>query len=311
MQPVPSEESTPDSPDEGKNQESIPIENPNEITLVKAWINESENFVTGNAQRSVQLWKSIERSFYERQNAKRIKRCPTSTNDMFPLPTTRTSCFPHEDSWELLRHCRKWAPIPLMSSTSSHSTKCTRTSESSVAHFGDGDDDEDAVHFLQPQRPIGRNKAKKALKTIRGDASVEASHMYDSWNKQCNDKMEYKLKKLEHEKPLTTIEQQKLQVQLDEIFERDLMFYTTPHDHLQESCLVPLGILYLPTCVVFGYRYPFVEGRSSFSWEYDMGYFSAVAPGTRTLARGIFSTPSYPEKAGSPYVLEPITIFQQ
>ncbi|KAI3479191.1 hypothetical protein L1887_58812 [Cichorium endivia] len=57
-------------------------------------------------------------------------------------------------------------------------------------------------------------------------------------------------------------------------------------------------------------KYPFVEGRSSFSWEYGMGYFSAVAPGTRTLARGIFSTPSYPEKAGSPYVLEPITIFR-
>ncbi|KAK8985154.1 hypothetical protein V6N11_011993 [Hibiscus sabdariffa] len=68
-------------------------------------------------------------------------------------------------------------------------------------------------------------------------------------------------------------------------------------EFLRESCLAPLGILYLPTCVGFGYRYPFVEGRSSFSWEYSMGYFSAVAPGTRTLARGIFSTPSYPEKA--------------
>ena len=41
-----------------------------------------------------------------------------------------------------------------------------------------------------------------------------------------------------------------------------------------------------------------------------MGYFRAVAPGTRTLARGIFSTPSYPEKAGAPRVLEPITIFR-
>jgi len=71
-----------------------------------------------------------------------------------------------------------------------------------------------------------------------------------------------------------------------------------------------LGILYLPTCVSFGYRYPFVEGRSSFSWEYGMDYFSAVAPGTRTLARGIFSTPYYPEKAGAPSVLEPITIFR-
>ncbi|KAI3479089.1 hypothetical protein L1887_58921 [Cichorium endivia] len=32
-------------------------------------------------------------------------------------------------------------------------------------------------------------------------------------------------------------------------------------------------------------KYPFVEGRSSFSWEYGMGYFSAVAPGTRSEPR--------------------------
>lgn len=43
-------------------------------------------------------------------------------------------------------------------------------------------------------------------------------------------------------------------------------------EFLRESCLVPLGILYLPTCVGFGYRYPFVEGRSSFSWEYGISY---------------------------------------
>ncbi|KAI5312903.1 hypothetical protein L3X38_042077 [Prunus dulcis] len=44
--------------------------------------------------------------------------------------------------------------------------------------------------------------------------------------------------------------------------------------------------------------------------ESFLGYFSAVALGTRTLARGIFSTPSYPEKSGAPRVLEPITIFR-
>ena len=47
-------------------------------------------------------------------------------------------------------------------------------------------------------------------------------------------------------------------------------------EFLRESCLAPLGILYLPTCVGFGYRYPFVEGRSSFSWDCGMGYFSPV-----------------------------------
>ncbi|KAL8465116.1 hypothetical protein ACS0TY_034569 [Phlomoides rotata] len=62
-------------------------------------------------------------------------------------------------------------------------------------------------------------------------------------------------------------------------------------EFLRESCLAPLG-------------------RTSFSWEYGVGYFSTVAPGARTLARGIFSTPSYPEKVGIPYVLEPITIFR-
>ncbi|KAF1879999.1 hypothetical protein Lal_00022126, partial [Lupinus albus] len=70
-------------------------------------------------------------------------------------------------------------------------------------------------------------------------------------------------------------------------------------EFLRGSCLAPLGIVYLPTYVGFGYRYPFVEGRSSFSWEYGMGYFSAVAPGTRTLARGIFSSQdkSYQKKS--------------
>ncbi|KAK8328402.1 hypothetical protein V6Z11_A11G248500 [Gossypium hirsutum] len=65
-------------------------------------------------------------------------------------------------------------------------------------------------------------------------------------------------------------------------------------EFLRESCHTPLGILYLPTCVSFGY---------------SMGYFIAVVLGTRTLARGIFFTPSYPDKAGAPCVLEPITIF--
>ncbi|CAN6453970.1 unnamed protein product [Victoria cruziana] len=72
---------------------------------------------------------------------------------------------------------------------------------------------------------------------------------------------------------------------------------------LLPNCLTPLGILYLPTCVSFGYRYPFVEGRSSFSWEYGIGYFSAVVPGTRTLARGISSTLLTLKKARSPCFL--------
>ena len=29
-------------------------------------------------------------------------------------------------------------------------------------------------------------------------------------------------------------------------------------------------------------------GSMSFSWEYGMGYFSDIVPGTRTLARGVW-----------------------
>ena len=38
-----------------------------------------------------------------------------------------------------------------------------------------------------------------------------------------------------------------------------------------------------------------------------MDYFSAIAPGNWTLARGIFATPLYAEKARSFCILEPIT----
>ncbi|KAL5573227.1 hypothetical protein UlMin_022824 [Ulmus minor] len=38
----------------------------------------------------------------------------------------------------------------------------------------------------------------------------------------------------------------------------------------------------LRLCGDLCFWYPFVEGRSSFSWEYGMGYFSAVAPGIFT-----------------------------
>ncbi|KAF8402876.1 hypothetical protein HHK36_010968 [Tetracentron sinense] len=42
-------------------------------------------------------------------------------------------------------------------------------------------------------------------------------------------------------------------------------------------CVLDFQCWRICNCAIFSY--PFVEGRSSFSWEYGMGYFSAVAPG--------------------------------
>ncbi|KAE9450561.1 hypothetical protein C3L33_17540, partial [Rhododendron williamsianum] len=61
-----------------------------------------------------------------------------------------------------------------------------------------------------------------------------------------------------------------------------------------------MGVLYLPTCVGFGYRYPFVEGRSSFSWEYGMGYFSAVAPAYQKGSKSTAPVKAEAQKAAPP-----------
>ncbi len=55
-------------------------------------------------------------------------------------------------------------------------------------------------------------------------------------------------------------------------------------EFLRKSFFVPLGIFYLPTYVDFGYKYPLVEGCSSFSWECAMSYFNTVTPSTQALA---------------------------
>ncbi|KAJ9537242.1 hypothetical protein OSB04_029975 [Centaurea solstitialis] len=168
-----------------------------EVTLVQAWINESENPVSGNAQRSIQFWKNIERSFYAQLGVnpyrthhqlttkwKAMNKKILAFNGIYnqimnnmasgesdvnllkqarsPYQMTESQVFPHETCWEILRHSPKWNAIPLMSGgSSSRSTKRTRTSGSSDAHFGH---DSDEVEVPPPKRPEGWGKAKKALR---------------------------------------------------------------------------------------------------------------------------------------------------
>ncbi|KAK8937095.1 hypothetical protein KSP39_PZI012663 [Platanthera zijinensis] len=66
------------------------------------------------------------------------------------------------------------------------------------------------------------------------------------------------------------------------------------------SCLTPLGSTHLCRFRHVGLLKIVRAFPGSMAW-------GAIAPDTRTLARGISSTP---EKAGSPCILEPITIFR-
>ncbi|KAJ9550797.1 hypothetical protein OSB04_014842 [Centaurea solstitialis] len=145
----------------------------------------------------VQFWKSIERSFYARlgvapyrthhqltakwkaMNKKILafngiynqimNNRPSGESDVNLLKKVRSQyqmteggAFPHENCWEIVRHNPKWAAILLMSGgSSSRSTKRTRTSGSSDAHFGQ---DSDEVEVPPPKRPVGQGKAKKALR---------------------------------------------------------------------------------------------------------------------------------------------------
>ncbi|KAJ9541188.1 hypothetical protein OSB04_027694 [Centaurea solstitialis] len=113
-----------------------------EVTLVQAWINEFENPVSGNAQRSIQFWKNIERSFYARLGVnpyrthhqlntkwsamnKKImafnriynqimnnRASGESDVNLLQLARSRyqmteSQIFPHKTCWEILRHSPK------------------------------------------------------------------------------------------------------------------------------------------------------------------------------------------------------------
>ncbi|KAJ9535901.1 hypothetical protein OSB04_un000942 [Centaurea solstitialis] len=97
---------------------------------------------------------------------------------------TESHVFPHENYWEIVRHSPKRDAIPLMSGgSSSRSTKRTRTSGSSDAHFGQ---DSDEVEVPPPKRPVGRGKAKKALRG--GQSSTPTTDLYASWDRNLAEK---------------------------------------------------------------------------------------------------------------------------
>ncbi|KAJ9566339.1 hypothetical protein OSB04_002305 [Centaurea solstitialis] len=235
-----------------------------EVALCHSWINESENPASGNAQRSLKFWRSIERSFYTRLEAtpyrthhqltakwramnKKImafngiynqimNNRPSRQNDVNLLKKVRSQyqmteggVFPFEECWEIVRHSPKWAAVPLMSGgSSSRSTKRTRTSGSSDGHFGQ---ESDEVEVPPPKRPVGRGKAKKALRG--GQSSTPTTDLYDSWDRNLEEKMDYKMQKLELDRKIAELEEKKLQLQLDAAFEEAWVFCKTPHDHLE------------------------------------------------------------------------------
>ncbi|KAJ9557934.1 hypothetical protein OSB04_012548 [Centaurea solstitialis] len=211
-----------------------------EVALCHSWINESENPASGNAQRSLKFWQSIERSFYARLEAtpyrthhqltakwramnKKImafngiynqimNNRPSGQSDVNLLKKVRSQyqmteggVFPFEECWEIVRHSPKWAAVPLMSGgSSSRSTKRTRTSGSSDGHFGQ---DSDEVEVPPPKRPVGRGKAKKALRG--GQSSTPTTELYESWDRNLAEKMDYKMKKLELDRKIAELEEKK------------------------------------------------------------------------------------------------------
>ncbi|KAJ9555229.1 hypothetical protein OSB04_009843 [Centaurea solstitialis] len=223
-----------------------------EVALCQAWINESENPSSGNAQRSIQFWRSIERSFYARLQVapyrthhqltakwkamnKKImafngiynqimNNKPSGESGVNLLKKVRSQY----QMTEGVRHIPKWAAIPLTSGrSSSRSTKRTRTSGSSDGHFGQ---DSDEVEVPPPKRPVGRGKAKKALRG--GQSSTPTTELYESWDRNLAEKMDYKMKKLELDRKIAELEEKKLQLQLNAEYEQDWLFCKTPHDHL-------------------------------------------------------------------------------
>ena len=77
------------------------------------------------------------------------------------------SALVHEHCWSIVKHNPRWCVVPTMSTGSSRGSKRSKTSDDSDARFYLVDDDDNEDGIQEPQRPIGRTKAKKHQQVIR------------------------------------------------------------------------------------------------------------------------------------------------
>ena len=90
--------------------------------------------------------------------------------------------FCHEHCWAIIKNNPRWSVVPTMLTGSSRGTKRSKTSDDSDARFDlvddDDDDDDNEDDIQEPQRPIGRTKAKKAStnNTSRSNADDKLTH---------------------------------------------------------------------------------------------------------------------------------------
>ena len=113
-----------------------------------------------------------------------------------------------------------------MSTGSSRGTKRSKTSDDSDARFHLVDDDHNEDDIQEPQRPIGRNKARKtSTSNASGSNAAESITQLVDTITQLKDKvntnLEYKMKKLD------------LKLQSQRM--KEYNFFITPHDHLTRT----------------------------------------------------------------------------
>nr|KYP43983.1 Uncharacterized protein ORF91 [Cajanus cajan] len=182
----------------------------------------------------------------------------------YPLRTWLPSVYRGHDNW----HTRGKGPLNALTPTPDMDRTVSRRSEPSsrTALMGE---QPNPWNILQPQVAKSRHRgAKPSRRYMSISPSLSP--------RQCPDRYAFRAGRNLPDKEFRYLRTVIVTAAVHRGFGRRLPC----HQVTNFLDLPALGrrILYLPTCVGFGYRYPFVEGRSSFSWEYGMDYFSAVAP---------------------------------
>ena len=157
--------------------------------------------------------------------------------------------FTHESAWSVVKEHPQWAALPEFhkdadlnprpSKRSKSTSEQNTTSSDGRCNFDLNEEtnvDDYEVHVQEPQRPTGRDKAKRAASTTSSKDS-----MWSVWGKMehinlQNEKLiDVESNMVRHLNEKVELLRQREERKREEKMQKDIEFYIRPHDHLEGS----------------------------------------------------------------------------
>ncbi|XP_035842096.1 uncharacterized protein LOC110921341 [Helianthus annuus] len=231
-----------------------------EYALTRAFIDVSEDPVISNNQSKTVFWNRIRELFFDLMGRGEEYRLPDSisgkwtdinrkctnfqtvyqrlfsgwksgssdediTQQALVEYTEANGHFPYMRCWQILRHSPKWA---IRSKTNESGEPETPTSDARNTDLNEDIPDDEPVEELP--RPPGRKSRAKKPESSSMSMGTDMSNAFSEINKRLQDIHELGNKRLEENREVTEIMQ-------DRQWAHDFEFYSKPHDHLTGKAL--------------------------------------------------------------------------